>query len=102
MLSLVRKLVGWMRISRGGRERWVEPSNAVTRSVLDPQAPIVPPERSLYEQVRAQYPIPERRRATAATHQSPPEPRPEPAAREEQIAAPPVEQEEKQKPGRAA
>src|SRR3970040_860451 len=79
MLSLLRKLVGWTRISGDRRERWIEPSNAITQAVLAPGAEIVPPEQTLHERVRARHPIPERRRAAPATREAPP-PQPPPAA----------------------
>jgi len=101
MLSLLRKLVGWMRISGDRRERWIEPSNAITQAVLDPGAEIVPPEQTLHERVRARHPIPERRRAAPATREAPP-PVPQPAAVQEPQEAAPAETGKKPQRGRAA
>jgi len=104
MLSLLRRLAGWIHVRGGGHSgrggRWVEPSNEVTRAVLNPGAPAPPGEQSLYESIMARYPIPERARRAAVTPPRPAAQEAEPATRaEEQPAAGPRKKPER---GRAA
>jgi hypothetical protein len=104
MLSLLRRWISQLLPAResdptkGGR--WVEPSSEVTRAVLDPSAKATPIEQTLYESIKARFPIPARgaRRAVAQQQRQAPVSQPARAA-QEQIAP---EEGKKSKSGRAA